>query len=341
MSKRVALVLGAGGIVGQAYQAGALAALEHDLGWDPRTADVIVGSSAGSVTGTLLRLGVRASDLAAWAVEAPLSVEGASVIDYLDTRRPTFTNIGLRDWLRPWKFPSAALIGRLARQPFHFHLLAALMTLVPNGRIDISPVAELLDDLAPAAWPRGLWICAVRRNDGRRVVFGRGRSPHVSLSRAVAASCAIPGVFTPVRAGDIDYIDGGVHSPTNADVLRTEDIDLVVAISPLSAAHGRTRSIDAPFRWRNHRLLERELAALRARGATIVRVEPGPSSVSAMGLNPMSETRSARIIMESFLETGAFAAEPSVRERLSLLDHRRHAPGWSAALGGDLTPATP
>src|SRR3954470_11006049 len=73
---RVGLVLGAGGLVGQAYQAGVLAALEHDLGWDPRTADIVVGSSAGSITATLLRLGVPASDLAAWAVEAPLSVDG-------------------------------------------------------------------------------------------------------------------------------------------------------------------------------------------------------------------------------------------------------------------------
>ena len=48
---RVGLVLGAGGIVGQAYHAGVLAAIELDLGWDPREADVIVGTSAGSVVG--------------------------------------------------------------------------------------------------------------------------------------------------------------------------------------------------------------------------------------------------------------------------------------------------
>ena len=72
----VGLVLGAGGVVGQAYHAGVLAVLEHDYGWDPRTADVIVGTSAGSITGTLLRAGVPASELAAWAVRAPLSAEG-------------------------------------------------------------------------------------------------------------------------------------------------------------------------------------------------------------------------------------------------------------------------
>ena len=65
----VGLVLGAGGVVGQAYHAGVLAVLEHDCGWDPRSADVIVGTSAGSITGTLLRAGVPASELAAWAVQ--------------------------------------------------------------------------------------------------------------------------------------------------------------------------------------------------------------------------------------------------------------------------------
>src|SRR6478672_1884140 len=68
---RVGLVLGGGGAVGAAYHAGALAALEHDLGWDARNADVILGTSAGSLVGALLRLGVPATDLAALTVGAP------------------------------------------------------------------------------------------------------------------------------------------------------------------------------------------------------------------------------------------------------------------------------
>jgi predicted acylesterase/phospholipase RssA len=55
MTSTIGLVLGAGGMSGQAYHAGALAALAHDTGWDPRTADVVVGTSAGAVTGALLR----------------------------------------------------------------------------------------------------------------------------------------------------------------------------------------------------------------------------------------------------------------------------------------------
>ena len=72
---RIGLVLGAGGVVGQAYQFGVLAVLENDCGFDAGDADVIVGTSAGEVTGMLLRLGVAPGDLAAWMVKAPLAEE--------------------------------------------------------------------------------------------------------------------------------------------------------------------------------------------------------------------------------------------------------------------------
>jgi NTE family protein len=66
-----------------------------------------------------------------------------------------------------------------------------------------------------------LWITAVRRRDLRRVVFGR-HDLLTPLSAAVAASCAIPGHLAPLRIGAHSYVDGGVHSPTNADLVRRE-----------------------------------------------------------------------------------------------------------------------
>jgi len=98
---RIGLVLGGGGVVGAAYHAGALTALEYDLGWDPRSADVIVGTSAGSVVGSLLRLGVAASDLAAHTVDAI----GAATHPLVTERRIPVTDL-----------PSPSL-GSLARWP--------------------------------------------------------------------------------------------------------------------------------------------------------------------------------------------------------------------------------
>src|SRR4051794_37190794 len=67
---RVGLVLGGGGVAGMAFHAGVLWALHHDLDWDARDAVVIVGTSAGSIVGAVLRAGVAPEDLAAWATDA-------------------------------------------------------------------------------------------------------------------------------------------------------------------------------------------------------------------------------------------------------------------------------
>src|ERR1700722_1067394 len=76
----VGLVLGAGGVVGQAYQVGVLAALEREAHWDPRRADLIVGTSAGPVTGAAIRVGVPASDLAASTCGDPMSGTGGALL---------------------------------------------------------------------------------------------------------------------------------------------------------------------------------------------------------------------------------------------------------------------
>src|SRR5579863_6043295 len=79
-SPSIGLVLGAGGVVGQAYQAGVLAALQREIGWDPRAATTIVGTSAGAVTGAALRAGVPGPDLAASLYGAPPSRQGAAIL---------------------------------------------------------------------------------------------------------------------------------------------------------------------------------------------------------------------------------------------------------------------
>jgi NTE family protein len=322
---RIGLVLGAGGVVGQAYHAGVLAALEHDLGWDPRTADVIVGSSAGSVTGSLLRLGVGASDLAAWAVEAPLSVEAEPMLERLggrDAADADFPKPSPLDLFRPWRLPSAALLRRTAARPWAFRPGASAMTLLPAGRIDIAEKAEVLHAISGDAWPEGLWICAARRRDGGRVVFGRPGAPYAPLGRAVAASCAIPGYFSPVRIGNVSYFDGGVYSPTNADVLRDEKLDLVVVVSPMSSAGGVARSADAPLRFLAHRKLEREIGRLRSKGTPVVAFEPGARSIPVMGLNAMATDRADRVVQAAFLEAGRRAATGRAADRLRPLVSR-------------------
>jgi NTE family protein len=87
-------------------------------------------------------------------------------------------------------------------------------------------------------WPdRALWINAVELQTSRRVTFGRDPSPATDVPSAVAASCAIPSFFAPVIIDGDRYVDGGVHSPTNADLVAGLGLDLVVISSPMSVAH--------------------------------------------------------------------------------------------------------
>src|ERR1700723_1975862 len=117
----IGLVLGAGGVVGQAYQAGALAALEREFGWDARRADLIVGTSAGSVTGAALRVGVPATDLAASLYGVSTSRRGGAILRrVLPADAGPLPGPSFRSLLRPWNLPPPALIVRAARRPLAF-----------------------------------------------------------------------------------------------------------------------------------------------------------------------------------------------------------------------------
>jgi NTE family protein len=302
-SPSIGLVLGAGGVVGQAYQAGVLAALEREIGWDPRSATVIVGTSAGSVTGAALRVGVPATDLAASLYGVPPSRRGGAILRRILPDDSPLPTPNLFSMLRPWNLPSPALLARTARRPLAFRPDVALSTLIPRGQLDITERAKGLDDLIGDRWPEGLRICAVRRSDGGRVVFGRQGAPPARLASAVLASCAIPGYFRPVSIGGTDYIDGGIHSVTNADVLRGEGLDTVVIISSMSAAHGSANGADGWLRRTVHRRMEREVARLQAAGTAVISLEPGGDARRVMGLKAMAEDRSPRVIEAAYEET--------------------------------------
>jgi len=321
----VGLVLGAGGVVGQAYHAGVLAALEHDCGWDPRTADVIVGTSAGSITGTLLRANVPASELAAWTVRAPLSTEGRVLHQILGTEIPEFEPFRVLHLLRRApSLPGWDMLRHAASHPWHFRPLVAALTMLAPGRHDIATRLAMLREVEGQSWPeRDLWICAVRRGDGRRVVFGRPGSPDAPLHLAIAASCAVPGYFAPVRIDDHTYVDGGAHSPTNAAILRRRHLDLVVVVSPMSGPARPSTDLYGASRWHAARVARREVRALRESGTAVVVFRPGHAEQEAIGNNFMARDRVDQIVQQAFLGAGSFAGRPDVRELLTTFGVRR------------------
>ena len=70
---------------------------------------------------------------------------------------------------------------------------------------------------------------------GKRVAFGRPGAPPARVSQAVAASCAIPAFYHPVSIDGRRYVDGGICSPSNLDLVRDQQLDLVVCLNPMSS----------------------------------------------------------------------------------------------------------
>jgi NTE family protein len=301
---RIGLVLGAGGIVGHAFHAGVLAALAEATGWDPREAEVIVGTSAGSVVGALVRAGMSAEDHYARVTGAPLSAEGARLVEQLGPPQPmpAFPGFG---W--PWMASPETWL-RAARRPWTTRPGVLLAATLPAGRIPTEQIALGLRRVYGTAWAtRPLWVCAVRLGSGERVVFGRDGSPAAPLPDAVRASCAIPAFFEPVAIDGARYVDGGAWSATNLDVLAGLGLDLIVVSSPMSTVPGTLRlGLDVPARLLCHWRLVQERLRVRLGGTPVVAFEPGAEEQGVMGFDAMNR-RKRRPVAE--------AARAAVRRR--------------------------
>ena len=313
---RVGLVLGAGGAVGHAFHAGVLAALERSTGWRPNSADVIVGTSAGSIVAALIRAGCPAADLANASLGRPLSPAGRALFERIGRRVempiPSTEHANLR------RGPAA--LGLLLR-PWGIRAGTLAAALLPPGNLPAETVAAGVRNIYGASWPKEkTWVCTVRLDDGKLVVFGRPGVPQASMAEAVAASCAIPAYFTPVVIGGARYVDGGVHSVTNADQLADLDLDLVVVSCPMaSTREAVTYSVDLPVRAAIRMRLAREEAALRRAGIEFVNFLPTPADRAAMGGNPMDGRRRAAVTNQAYRSTLAWLEDPAVRSRLMAL----------------------
>lgn len=306
---RIGLVLGAGGVTGEAFHRGVLWALQEAAGFDARNAEVIVGTSAGSLVGASLRCSGMAPALGV----APLAEARAA---RLPDPRPLLA--ALR---RPWN----ARAGVLAT------------ALLPAGSRSLDAIVDGLRRRCGDGWPeRDLYVCAVRRRDGRRVVFGMPGAPTIGVASAVAASCAIPGYFRPLVHEGETYVDGGVHSPTNADVLAGRGLDLVVVSSPMSVErHALRAKLDLSARLLWHRYVASERRALERSGTPVLAIEPGGDALRALGVNAMKAMNVDAIEESARRATLDLLARPEKAGRLALLRGSRRPAPPRAVHGGN------
>lgn len=311
---RRGLVLGAGGVLGAAWAVGALAALEKVHGFDARDANAIVGTSAGSVLASLLAAGISVRDLLVHQRGA--RVQSGPLAGYSwDYERATATTPGIPRMRGPG---SGKLIRNSLRRLTSVPPTALLSAFVPHGSRSLDRVAHLVEAITPMdEWSShpSVWICAMDYQEGRRVAFGRPGAPVTSLARAVMASCAIPGWFRPVQIDGRLYVDGGTCSSTSVDLLAGQELDEVFVVAPMvSFAMDRPSSVFARIerRWRVQvtRRCLREAEKVRATGASVTVIGPGPEDLAAIGANLMDVSRRLTVLETSLRTSIAAFQDP-------------------------------
>jgi len=273
-----ALVLGGGGTVGVAWEVGVLAALA-DAGVDPADADVVVGSSAGSVVGTHIGQGRSVETM---GEDQRTPAHGEATDSFNPDLGPLIEIFELLKNADPRTPEVLQEVGRKA--------------IAANTPPEADWVGRFERIVGTGDWPdRDLRITAVDCGTGRRRVWTADDG--VPLARAVASSCAIPAVFPTVALDGSRYTDGGLWSSSNLDVVLDTDVEAAVFVGPLRAGDPSAT-----------RTLQREMDLLASKGLRAEAIVPGNVFATEIGarnlMNPALRARGVDI----GIDDGAAAA---------------------------------
>lgn len=286
-----ALVLGGGGPVGIAWESGLVAGLAQ-AGVDLGRADFTLGTSAGSFVGARLALGADAATFADPVLaeaERPMRSPGQE-----GAERPA------ADLSRLMQLMGEAQSG--TRNPAEARAEIGAFALAAQTVDEAAFIASFgrsFAGLPPDAWPeRGFACTAVDAQTGAFQLWTRESG--VGVTRAVASSCSVPGVYPPVTLNGRRYIDGGMRSPTNADMAVGHEVVVVIALR-LGAALDAANPVG--------QMLDREIETLKDGGATVVVVTPDDASVEAFGPNLMAFSRRAGAARAGLAQGLAYAKD--------------------------------
>jgi len=277
------LALGGGGILGEAWMTAVLAGIEDAGGFDARDSEHFIGTSAGSIVAAALAGGVSARSRVGDASELPpLPSDDSLTESPLSRLMGPALAIGAT-----LAAPVAALALHSTTNPGAAARRAALAR-APLGRRSLGDLGGMIAGNG-VGWDGRLLVAAVDLDSGRRQVFGADGAPEVSVSDAVQASCAIPGVFRPVEAHGRRYVDGGVWSPTNMDAVRVARGDSVLCLNPTASLPFSVGTLAGALGPVSRSIAGTEALTLRHRGARVTVVNPDRAAASAMGVNLMSQ----------------------------------------------------
>ena len=310
---RVGLVLGGGGVTGASYEIATLMAVQLATGWNPDSAEVVVGTSSGAFVSAL----VRNDSLTLDSLVHP-GDERSDVAERIRGhlyQRGGKRNVGkwVRHGIAPGlKRPGVTLfMGSPA--PYHSQGLAEW-------------VASQIGEDAADSWPdKPTAIVAYDIESRQRAVFGTANHPEAGLAEAVAASTAIPLLFRPYPIGGRLYVDGGVASGTHADLVlgHSRPLDLVLIVAPMAADLNRKRALmhEKMFDRVGRKSLDEEMMLIRDAWphCDVVTLTPSASVQNAMRPNPMDAGRAVPTFMRTLISMKRKLAQPEVWSILS--DH--------------------
>jgi predicted acylesterase/phospholipase RssA len=235
---KIALVCAGGGVTGALYEIGCLKALDETLDLDLTRLDLYVGVSGGAFVASLLASGFGPGEIyreITTGGASPFGVPAAAIF-----------RLGVAEYARrALRLPSATL--KAAKAVFSGDtssprdVLLPFLEVIPPGFLDNSGVEEFLRNLLKRFNKTNdfdelhtpLRIVAVDLDRGETVAFGDKKHRSVSISEAVQASTALPGLYRPVHLLGKDYVDGGVTKTAHINLAIREGADLIICINPL------------------------------------------------------------------------------------------------------------
>ncbi|MFT3899357.1 MAG: patatin-like phospholipase family protein [Gordonia sp. (in: high G+C Gram-positive bacteria)] len=314
---KTALAIGCGGTIGGAWSIAALSALAEHLKWDPRTADVIQGTSAGSEIATMLGGGFTAGDLVDMQLNMPVDARLAAHVADTPASFP------------PIPRPSLPSLRTLTRRGGH----RALVGIAPRGRGDAAWLDRLATSVCPpgSAWVdhKGIRLVAYRPDDDTRVAFtgpgeATGDNPALSsaatLSQALRASWGIPAWMPAVQIGRHEYCDGGAASTASIDLIGADEADVVYVIASMAGLDdvrgpGVGGLLESTLlRKPMSAVLRREVEQVRARGTRVVVISPTADDLANLGPNFMNRDHRAAAFERSLTSTRETVARALDRE---------------------------
>jgi NTE family protein len=294
LSRPDVLVLGGGGVLGEAWLMGVLAGVEDATGFDLRDCEHFVGTSAGSIVAAHLVAGERPRRPVEVGTEIEIAsskpVDGLAAAALVAARRAGALAMAAAASFAPLALGLAAPGGALLR--------ALMLRRLPKSGETLDRLREQLER-SGARFDGRLRVAAVDRRTGRRVVFGSPGAPTATVAQAVVASCSVPWLFEPVEIAGREYVDGGVWSPTNLDAAPAARDTQVLCLNPTGNVVG-SHSILRTIRQVSRSAMSVEALVLRRRGAQVRMVAPNAEAAAAMGNNFMDREPRDRVLAAGY-----------------------------------------